>query len=117
VLLATIAWVDLRALETLDCHRISADALCTSVLGEPCRGPGAIIGENVVLGGGLLAFGLIMSWFVPVNRFSLNGIPDAADPDASSARRAATAIPTGSPASTRTTTCASTISATSGRCT
>jgi hypothetical protein len=28
----------------------------------------------VALGGALLAFGLIMSWFVPVNRFSLNGM-------------------------------------------
>ena len=74
VLLSTLAWVDMRAVQTLDYHRRDADALCLSVIGEPCRGPVAVIGENLVLGGALLAFGLIMSWFVPVNRFSLNGM-------------------------------------------
>jgi hypothetical protein len=74
VLMSTLAWADMRAVETLDHHRLSADAFCIEITGEPCRGPGAVIGENVALGGALLAFGLIMSWFVPVNRFSLNGM-------------------------------------------
>jgi hypothetical protein len=74
MLLSTLAWVDMRAVQTLDFHRLDADALCLAVMGEPCRGPIAVIGENLVLAGALLAFGLIMSWFVPVNRFSLNGM-------------------------------------------
>ena len=74
VLLSTIAWVDLRAAEHLEYHRLTADILCTPAAGAPCHSAGAGVGENVMLGVGLLALGLIMSWFVPVNRFSLHGM-------------------------------------------
>jgi Patatin-like phospholipase len=77
VLLSTIAWGDLRAAEKLEYHRIAGSAMpCTPDQWRiwPCHADGAGIGENVILGGGLLAFGLIMSWFVPVNRFSLHGM-------------------------------------------
>src|SRR6185369_11241480 len=72
-LLSTVAWADLRASEKLEYHRIGAD-LCTPFTGAPCHGPGAGLGENVMLFAGLFAFGLVMSWFVPVNRFSLHGM-------------------------------------------
>ena len=72
-LLSTVAWADLRASEKLEYHRVGAD-LCTRFTGAPCHGPGAGLGENVMLFAGLFAFGLVMSWFVPVNRFSLHGM-------------------------------------------
>ena len=74
VLLSTIAWADLRATEMIEYHRFTADVLCTPTAGAPCHPAGAGVGENVMLAAGLLALGLIMSWFVPVNRFSLHGM-------------------------------------------
>ena len=74
VLLSTIAWGDLRVAEKLEYHRLNADLLCTPTVGAPCHAAGAGVGEDLMLGGALLAFGLIMSWFVPVNRFSLHGM-------------------------------------------
>ena len=73
VLLSTVAWADLRASEKLEYHRVGAE-LCTPFTGAPCHGAGAGLGENVMLLAGLLAFGLTMSVFVPVNRFSLHGM-------------------------------------------
>ena len=72
-LLSTIAWADLRASEQLEYHRVGAE-LCTPLMIEVCHSAGAGLGENVMLFAGLLAFGLVMSWFVPVNRFSLHGM-------------------------------------------
>jgi hypothetical protein len=76
VLLSTIAWADLRAAEKIEYHRLTAGTPCgrSNWEIEPCHAQGGGIGENVALFGGLLAFGLIMSYFVPVNRFSLNGM-------------------------------------------
>jgi hypothetical protein len=73
-LLSTIAWADLRAAERIEYHYLTADVLCTPSAGAPCHAAGAGVGENVMLAAGLLALGLIMSWFVPVNRFSLHGM-------------------------------------------
>ena len=74
-LLSTIAWVDLRATAKIEYHRLSG---VTCVPDDwqtpPCHPGGGGLGENVALFGGLLAFGLVMSWFVPVNRFSLHGM-------------------------------------------
>ncbi|HEX9366525.1 MAG TPA: hypothetical protein VF921_07855 [Vicinamibacterales bacterium] len=76
VLLSTLAWADLRATQKIEYHRLNATAVCGP--GDwrtpPCHVPGGGLGENVMLFGGLLAFGLIMSRFVPVNRFSLHGM-------------------------------------------
>ena len=74
VLLSTIGWADLRAAEALEYHRVDADTLCTPTAAAPCHAAGAGFGEDVALTGGLLLLGLVMSWFVPVNRFSLHGM-------------------------------------------
>jgi len=74
VLLSTVAWADLRAAEKLEYHRLNADTLCTPTTGVPCHVAGAGFGEDLILAIGLLAFGLVMSRFVPVNRFSLHGM-------------------------------------------
>jgi hypothetical protein len=77
VLLSAVAWANLRALERLEYHRVDGETLCTPELvraGTPCHPAGAGLGEVLMLGGGLLGFGLLMSAFVPVNRFSLHGM-------------------------------------------
>jgi hypothetical protein len=74
VLLSTIGWLDLRGVEKLEYHRVNADTLCSPASVPPCHPAGAGVGEDVMLAAGLAAFGLIVSWFVPVNRFSLHGM-------------------------------------------
>ena len=76
VLLSTLAWGDLRAAEKIEYHRLNATATCGpgDWRNPPCHISGGGLGENVILCGALLAFGLIMSWFVPVNRVSLHGM-------------------------------------------
>ena len=76
VLLSTIAWGDLRAAEKLEYHRLTTGTVCGPNDWQipPCHADGGGIAENVALFGGLLAFGLLMSYFVPVNRFSLHGM-------------------------------------------
>lgn len=78
VLLSTIAWANLRLTEVLEYHRVGG-TLCTPAMAGsdadgPCHPLGAGLGEVLMLGAGLLALGLVMSRFVPVNRFSLNGM-------------------------------------------
>jgi hypothetical protein len=74
-LLSTIAWADLRATESIEYHML-AGKVCRPEdwLFAPCHAHGGGIGENTLLFAGLLGFGLVMSWFVPVNRFSLHGM-------------------------------------------
>jgi hypothetical protein len=74
VLLSTIGWLDLRGVEKLEYHRVNAETLCTPASVPPCHPAGAGVGEDLLLAAGLAAFGLVMSWFVPVNRFSLHGM-------------------------------------------
>jgi hypothetical protein len=73
-LLSTIAWADLRAVQRLEYHRLNAATLCGPGAPSPCHSTGAGAVENLTLFGTLLAFGLLMSRFVPVNRFSLHGM-------------------------------------------
>jgi hypothetical protein len=74
-LLSTISWVDLRAASKIEYHQL-AGVPCgpDNWQTAPCHSHGGGLGENIALFGGLLAFGLIMSFFVPVNRFSLHGM-------------------------------------------
>jgi hypothetical protein len=74
VLLSTIAWADLRAVQKLEYHWFNLETPCGPDTGRPCHTIGAGVEENVVLFGTLLLVGLIMSRFVPVNRFSLHGM-------------------------------------------
>jgi hypothetical protein len=74
VLLATIAWVDLRVSGALEYHFLNALTRCTPDAAAPCHPLGAGIGENMILALALFGFGIVMSWFVPVNRFSLHGM-------------------------------------------
>jgi hypothetical protein len=62
VLLSSIAWANLRATEWLEYHQAGTHPL------------GAGLGELVRLAAGFVVGGLIMSWFVPANRFSLHGM-------------------------------------------
>ncbi len=76
LLLCSIAWVDLRVLEQLEYHRLGG-TLCDPLMateGSVCHEAGAGLGEIMLLGGLLVAIGLIMSRFVPANRFSLHGM-------------------------------------------
>ncbi|MEZ5316781.1 MAG: patatin-like phospholipase family protein [Vicinamibacterales bacterium] len=76
-LLSSIAWVNLRAAEALEYHRDAAGQPCTTATevgsGE-CHPAGGGLGEVMLLGSVYVAFGLLMSLFVPVNRFSLHGM-------------------------------------------
>jgi hypothetical protein len=76
-LLSSIAWANLRGAEALEYHRDLSDLPCTSksVVGiGACHAAGGGLGEVVLLGAVYLALGLLMSYFVPVNRFSLHGM-------------------------------------------
>jgi hypothetical protein len=73
-LLSTIAWADLRAVQGIEYHRLNATTLCGPGLPPPCHSTGGGAVENLTLFGTLLTFGLLMSRFVPVNRFSLHGM-------------------------------------------
>ena len=87
-LLTTVAWSNLRASEALEYHLDAEGKLCDpDSLEEPdsdsttkverdgdCHPHGAGFGEVLLLGAGYMAFGLLMSYFVPANRFSLHGM-------------------------------------------
>jgi len=76
-LLTSVAWSNLRAAEAIEFHVDATGALCTALTppgnGE-CHPHGAGFGEVIVLVVGYLAFGLLMSYCVPANRFSLHGM-------------------------------------------
>ncbi len=80
LLLSSVAWADLRVIEGIEYHRDHSSVRCTpemaakGALDGPCHPLGAGLGEVLALMGGLLAFGLLMSRMVPVNRFSLHGM-------------------------------------------
>ena len=93
-LLTSLAWSNLRATESLEYHLDAAGRLCapnavaprtqptqpgqlTAVNPKPdgnCHPYGAGFGEVMLLGVIYVAFGLLMSYFVPANRFSLHGM-------------------------------------------
>lgn len=80
MLLSAAAWVDLRIIGQIEYHLGSAGVPCTPAMAKaepidgPCHPDGAGLGEVLLLLGGLLAFGFVMSRTVPVNRFSLHGM-------------------------------------------
>lgn len=76
LLLGTMGWANLRALELIEYHRTPDGARCSAALAQypTCHPAGAGLGEVFLLGIALAAAGLIMSRFVPVNRFSLHGM-------------------------------------------
>lgn len=80
IFLSSIAWLDLRAVRLIEYHKYeAADGAVTLCTPEDWRRPqchtaGGGIGESLALCAALVAFGLTMSWFVPVNRFSLHGM-------------------------------------------
>ncbi len=77
LLLSSIAWANLRMVERLEYHRVDGSTLCTPdvAASDPsCHPAGAGLGEIMMLGVGLSALGLLMSVFVPANRFSLHGM-------------------------------------------
>jgi len=76
-LLTSVAWVNLRAAEAIEYHRDASSQLCSSASpagSGDCHPTGGGFGEVMILGAGYLAFGLLMSVFVPANRFSLHGM-------------------------------------------
>jgi predicted acylesterase/phospholipase RssA len=76
VLLASLAWANLRAVEALEYHYLN-DVKCTPAMGavnDQCHPGGAGIGELLMLFAVLTSVGLAMSAFVPANRFSLHGM-------------------------------------------
>jgi hypothetical protein len=80
IFLSSIAWLDFRAVRLIEYHEYqTADGTASRCTPDdwrtpPCHAAGGGIGENILLCAALLAFGLTMSWFVPVNRFSLHGM-------------------------------------------
>lgn len=89
-LLALLAWVNMRLVGELEYHhyqvatglaqcptdpRIDTGTVVTSLgTRRACHSPGGGLGEALGLMGGYLALALLMSYFVPVNRFSLHGM-------------------------------------------
>jgi hypothetical protein len=76
LLLGGLAWANLRGAERLEYHRISG-VLCTPAIGavnDQCHPAGGGVGEVMTLFGALVIAGLVMSAFVPANRFSLHGM-------------------------------------------
>ena len=75
LLLSTIAWANVRATTILEYHQVGG-VRCTPEMSEqdPCHPAGAGLGEVLLLGAMLTVAGLVMSAFVPVNRFSLHGM-------------------------------------------
>jgi len=74
VLLSAIAWGNLRITESIEYHWLNPTTRCSPGASLPCHPTGAGFGENIMLAASLAVFGLIVSWFVPVNRFSLHGM-------------------------------------------
>lgn len=90
-LLTSLAWVNLRLVGSIEYHTYTTElgptAPCPTELGaltgtvevhngvkRGCHTPGAGLGEIVLLLAGYVAVGIFMSYFVPVNRFSLHGM-------------------------------------------
>lgn len=75
LLLGSVAWADLRMVVRLESFGDTSVPCATKgrVI-PPCYAPGAEFGAVVTLFASLLAFGLLMSRTVPVNRFSLHGM-------------------------------------------
>lgn len=89
-LLTLLAWVNMRVVGELEYHHYLATSgmtecptdlridtgTVTTTLGtrRACHSPGGGLGESLGLLGGYLALGLLMSFFVPANRFSLHGM-------------------------------------------
>lgn len=90
-LLTSLAWVNLRLVGSIEYHTYATETnpmtRCPTELGtltgtvvvrdgvrRGCHSPGAGLGEIVALMAGYVAIGLLMSFFVPVNRFSLHGM-------------------------------------------
>jgi hypothetical protein len=90
-LLTSLAWVNLRVVGNLEYHTYSSDlgsaTPCPTQAGalsavvavrdgvrRGCHSPGGGLGEILLLLAAYIATGLAMSFFVPVNRFSLHGM-------------------------------------------
>jgi len=89
-LLTLIAWVNMRLVGELEYHDYHVSTGLTGCPTDPtinagtittrlgtrraCHSPGGGLGESLQLMGGYLALGLLMSFFVPANRFSLHGM-------------------------------------------
>ena len=75
LLLGSVAWADLRMVVRLESFGDTSIPCATDGrVVNPCYLPGAGLGAVLTLFGSLLAFGLLMSRTVPVNRFSLHGM-------------------------------------------
>lgn len=75
LLLGSVAWADLRMVVRLESYGDTGIPCATDGrVVNPCYLPGAGLGAVLTLFGSLLAFGLLMSRTVPVNRFSLHGM-------------------------------------------
>ena len=76
LLLSTIGWANVRALEALEYHQAGGVRCPADGSGQapPCHPAGAGLGEVLLLGAALAIAGLGMSALVPVNRFSLHGM-------------------------------------------
>lgn len=82
MLLSSVAWANLRMVERMEYHTFDAVTPCSPDLipadagraDSPCHPAGAGLGEVLRLFGALIAIGLLMSRFVPINRFSLHGM-------------------------------------------
>ena len=77
LLLGSVAWADLRAVVRLESYGDTGIPCATDTDGRvvnPCYLPGAGLVAVLTLFASLLAFGLLMSRTVPVNRFSLHGM-------------------------------------------
>jgi hypothetical protein len=76
-LLTSVAWANLRAVEALEYHRDAANQPCAapSQIGSGgCHPSGGGFGEIAILGVAYVSLGLLMSFFIPANRFSLHGM-------------------------------------------
>ena len=76
LLLGSLAWANVRAAEFLEYHFFGG-IKCTPAIGavnDECHPGGGGIGELLMLFGTFVGFGLLMSTFVPANRFSLHGM-------------------------------------------
>jgi predicted acylesterase/phospholipase RssA len=76
LLLGSLAWANLRAAEALEYHQLNG-VKCTPAIGavnDDCHPGGGGIGELAILFAAFVVAGLIMSSFVPANRFSLHGM-------------------------------------------
>ena len=76
LLLGSLAWANLRATELLEYHYLDG-VKCTPEIGaanDQCHPGGGGLGEVLILFAAYVTAGLLMSTFVPANRFSLHGM-------------------------------------------